>query len=96
MDNRIYYINLYDYYGELLTEKQKGYFENYYFDNLTLLEISENEHISRNAVHKQIKEALKKLDYYEEKLGLLSKANKINLLIETLDQELKEQIKEII
>ena len=43
MNERIKYINLYDYYGELLTDKQKEYFEDYYFDNLTLAEISENK-----------------------------------------------------
>ena len=42
MDERLYLINLYDYYGDLLTQKQKDYFEEYYFNNLTLLEISEN------------------------------------------------------
>ena len=40
MDERLYLINLYDYYGDLLTQKQKDYFEEYYFNNLTLLEIS--------------------------------------------------------
>ena len=72
MDNRIYLINLYDYYSELLTEKQREYFEDYYFDNLTLQEISENNDVSRNAVHKQLKETEEKLkqayiDYYINK-----------------------------
>ena len=56
MEDRIYLINLYDYYGDLLTEKQKEYFESYYFANLSLSEISENTKVSRNAVHKQLKE----------------------------------------
>ena len=55
MDKVIYLTNLFDYYGELLTEKQQTYFKDYYFNNLTLAEIAENENISRNAVHKQIK-----------------------------------------
>lgn len=93
MNDRIHYINLYDYYGELLTEKQKDYFEDYYFSNLTLAEISENESISRNAVHKQIKEVEKKLDYYEEKLSLLSKAIKIK---ELLNENDFDKIKDLI
>ena len=40
MDKTIYLINLYDYYEGLLTEKQKEYFKDYYFDNLSLSEMS--------------------------------------------------------
>lgn len=96
MDNQIYYSNLYDYYKELLTEKQKQYFEEYYFDNLTLKEISENEQISRNAVHKQIKDVEKKLEFYEEKLHLYSNYKQLQKLIEPLEQTLKDEIEEFI
>ncbi|MBR1718063.1 MAG: HTH domain-containing protein, partial [Bacilli bacterium] len=65
MDNRLYLIDLYDLYGELLTDKQQSYFEDYYFDNLTLQEIAENSDVSRNAIHKQIKEAEDKLNHFE-------------------------------
>lgn len=96
MDNCIYLINLYDYYGELLTEKQREYFEEYYFNNLSLAEISENEKVSRNAVHKQLKESANKLEFYEEKLELLKKAKQIEELIKNLDTKTQEQIKELI
>ena len=66
MQERLYLIDLYDYYGELLTDKQKIYFEDYYFNNLSLAEISENYDISRNAIHKQLKEVETKLLNYEE------------------------------
>ena len=56
MDNNTKYVILYDYYGELLTTKQRKYFEDYYFNNYSLKEISENENISRNGVFKQIKD----------------------------------------
>ncbi len=96
MDDRIYLINLYDYYGDLLTLKQQEYFETYYFDNLTLSEISENNSISRNAVHKQLREVVTKLTMYEEKLQLYEKSLKIKRIIENLDQEIKEKIEELI
>lgn len=96
MDDTIYLNNLYDYYGDLLTGKQRKYFEDYYFTNLTLSEISENNGVSRNAVYKQIKEAVSKLEFYEEKLRLLKKATKIKQLIKPLDKELQEKIKELI
>ena len=54
MDHRLYITALYDIYGELLTTKQQEYFEDYYFNNLTLAEISENLGITRTAVHNQI------------------------------------------
>ena len=36
MEQRDYLVILYDYYGELLNEDNKKYFEDYYFDNLYL------------------------------------------------------------
>ncbi len=96
MDYRIYLINLYDFYGDLLTEKQKKYFEYYYFDNLSLAEISENNNISRNAVHKQIKEVETKLEMYEQKLNLYEKSKKIKFLIKDLDNNLKNKIEELL
>ena len=73
MDNRNYLIILYDFYGELLNDKQREYFEDYYFNNLSLGEISENVGVSRNAIHKNIKGSEEKLYFYEEKLGLYQK-----------------------
>ncbi len=89
-------VTLFDYYGELLTDKQQLYFSDYYFDNLTLAEISENYDISRNAIHKQIKEAVLKLEYYEATLNLIKKSAEIKELIKELDKELKEKIEELI
>ena len=60
----LHYVELFDYYGELFTDKQKEYFIDYYFNNLTLQEIADNNSVSRNAVHKNIKDILQKLDYY--------------------------------
>ncbi len=63
-------IELYDLYQALLTEKQKEYFESYYFDNYSITEISENKDVSRNAVHDQLKKTVSKLIDYEKKLKL--------------------------
>ena len=94
MDSRFYLIDLYDIYGELLTDKQKAYFEDYYYNNLTLSELSENYNVSRNAIHKQLKEAENKLKEYESKLKLYEKKEKILDLIK--DEEIKEKIKELL
>jgi len=90
------YSVLFDYYGELFTEKQKDYFMDYYFNNLTLQEIADNNNVSRNAVHKNIKDILQKLDYYEEKLNLYDNKKKIEKLIENIDVDIKSKIEELI
>ena len=90
------YVYLFDYYGDLFTDKQKEYFTDYYFNNLTLQEIADNNGVSRNAIHKNIKDILNKLDYYEEKLKLLSNKKKIEKIIENIDNDIKERIKELI
>lgn len=87
---------LYDYYGELLTDKQRLYFEDYYFDNLSLQEIADNNNISRNAVHNSLKDIVNKLNYYEDKLKLYEKGKEINKLIENMDENVKKRIKELI
>lgn len=98
MDNYIYYVTLFDYYGSLLTEKQRQYFEDYYFENLSLSEISENLGISRNAVNKQIHKTIEKLEYYEKKLELYQKSEKIKKWLEQsqIEPRIKEKIEKII
>ncbi len=96
MDRKIYMNNLYDYYGELLTDKQRKYFEDYYFNDLSLGEISSNMDVSRNAVYNQLKSALDRLEFYEEVLHLYEKSLRIKSLIRNLDSELILKIEELI
>lgn len=97
MEETIYLNNLYDYYKELLTEKQQNYFEDYYHNNLTLSEIAENNDISRNAVHKQLKETKKLLENYENKLNLIEKTNKIiEIIKKENNQKLLDEIERIL
>ncbi len=96
MEKKFYYNALYDYYKELLTEKQQEYFEGYYFHDFSLGEIADNESVSRNAVFTQVKIVLEKLDFYEEKLHLLENSQKIRSYIQDLDDEVKQKIEELI
>lgn len=64
---------LYDFYGELLTEKQKQVYEMHYQNDLSLTEIGEELSISRQAVRDQLKRTEKILQDYEEKLQLVSR-----------------------
>lgn len=95
MKEFVYYNNLYDYYKELLTLKQKEYFEDYYQNNLTLSEMADNYQVSRNAIHKQLKDTVKLLEEYESKLGLYEKFNKIISLVKD-DEKLLNKIERII
>lgn len=86
---------LFDYYGELLTIKQQEFFKDYYFDNLTLQEIADNNDISRNAVHKTLNTINAKLEYYEEKLKLYDKALKMQDLVKDLEENKRNQIMDL-
>ena len=60
---------LLDFYGEMLTEKQRSFLEYYYNDDLSLSEIAENEGITRQGVRDAIKRAESQLLEMEVKLG---------------------------
>ncbi len=97
MDKKIYLSNLYDYYKELFTDKQKMYFEDYYFNDLSLSEIAENSSVSRNAVFNQLKIMEEKLIELENCLKLDEKKKKIiNLLVNNISDELLEQVKNLL
>lgn len=97
MEKSVYLTILFDYYGNLLTEGQRTYFKNYYFDNLSLSEISENMNVSRNAIHKQLKVIEEKLNFYEDSLHLYDKDNKLNKIIEEIeDKNVKKKLKELL
>lgn len=96
MEEVIYLNELYDFYGSLLTDKQRDYFENYYFNNLSLGEMAENYGVSRNAIHKQLKIVEERLKYYEENLELLEKAKKAEELVQKInDKKLRDEILEL-
>lgn len=97
MDERNNLIILYDYYGGLLSDKQKEYFEQYYFENLSLSEMAENLNISRNAIHKVLKNINTKLYRYEEILKLKEKNQKLEKIVNTIpDKNIQNQIKKIL
>ena len=96
MEERNKLVLLFDYYGQLLSEDQIKYFEEYYFNNLSLAEIADNYNLSRNAVHKQIKTAVDKLYFYDDKLKLIEKYNKILKEIDDIDENKKNKITKII
>ena len=62
------YLQLWDCYGQLLTETQRELCELYYMCDLSLAEIAEQKGISRQSVSDTLKKSRELLDYYEGKL----------------------------
>ncbi|MDD7454235.1 MAG: YlxM family DNA-binding protein [Blautia obeum] len=64
---------LYDFYGELLTERQRQVYESVVLEDYSLSEVAEELEISRQGVHDMIKRCNHILEGYEEKLHLVEK-----------------------
>jgi len=75
---------LLDYYGELLTEKQKTCFDLYYNQDLSLGEIAEEAGISRQGVHDSLARAEAILLDYERKLGCVARAEQQQQALNTI------------
>ena len=75
---------LLDFYGELLTEKQREALELYYNDDLSLGEIGADFGISRQGVRDNIKRAEAILFEMEEKLGLAEKFSRIKTSLDSI------------
>ena len=87
MKNQTYRMTmLFDFYGELLTERQKEFFDLYYNEDLSLAEIAENEGITRQGVRDSIKRAEAQMLEMEERLGLARRFRKLGADIEEIYQ----------
>ena len=64
---------LFDFFGDLLTEKQREYFDLYYNEDLSLSEIAENAGISRQGVRDLIVRAENFLLETERKTGIVAR-----------------------
>ena len=97
MKDLVYYNELFEIYSELLTDKEKDAFKDYYFEDLSLSEIAENKDISRAAVSKMVNNVIDKLNYYE---SIIHKYEIIQNLKSLIDEnnvnEIKKKINDII
>ena len=64
---------LYDFYGELLTERQQQVYESVVLEDYSLSEVAEDLGISRQGVHDMIKLCNHTLEEYESRLHLVEK-----------------------
>ena len=93
MVEKMYEISmLYDFYGELLTPRQKSIMQYYYEENYSLGEIAVETGVSRQAVYDAVRKAEKSLHSYEEKLGLVKRFIQTESDIEKAEQAIDEII----
>lgn len=79
---------LLDFYGELLTDKQRDCFDLHYNEDLSLSEIAEQLGISRQGVWDNIRRAEAAMEAVEEKTGLLRRFSKEKRDLEALQAKL--------
>lgn len=80
---------LFDFYGDLLTDKQKELFDLYYNHDLSLSEIAEQVNITRQGVRDSIVRAEHALQTMEDNLGLVSKYGQIDRHVQEIASDVK-------
>ena len=75
---------LLDFYGDMLTDKQRDVIDLYYNDDLSLAEIAQNEGITRQGVRDSIKRGEAQLFEMEERLGLAKRFGKMEERLQSI------------
>lgn len=97
MSERDYLMDLYDIYKDLLTDKQRKYFQNYYFEDLTLQEASDELNVSKQIISKTILQVTNKLKKYESTLHLNKIYNVLTVIRETTtDENIKKELDKLL
>ena len=79
---------LYDFYGALLTDKQREVMELYHEENYSIVEIADELGVTKQAIHENLRKSEKILRSYEEKLGLMKSLLDTRELIEAIDKKI--------
>ena len=72
-DDTLLMTMLFDFFGDLLTEKQREYYDLYHNEDLSLSEIAEKAGITRQGVYDIITRAEKSLAIIEQKTGVIKR-----------------------
>lgn len=81
---------LFDFYGELLTDKQREYYDLHYNEDLSLYEIAEQSGVSRQAVWDIIRRAEASMLETEQKTGFVAKAIRRREELEAIGEQLQQ------
>lgn len=90
------FIELYEVYKELFTANQRRILDGYYDYDLTLSELAEEAGTTRQSVYDAVRKAKVTLNEYESKLGLLKLKKKLEEFSETLPEDKKNELKNIL
>ena len=96
MKKDLRYVELFELYQGLLTDRQRELFKSHYYYDLSLSEIAEPDGNTRQNVYMAIKTVKEKLDEYEAVLKLREKTAKIRTVCEKLERTDKTLTKEIL
>lgn len=77
---------LFDFYGDLLTERQREFYDLYYNEDLSLAEIAENYGISRQGVRDVIVRAEAAMTEIEDKTHIIRRFQQSKTAIAAIDQ----------
>jgi len=77
---------LMDFYGDMLTDRQRTFLEYYYVDDLSLAEIAENEGITRQGVRDAIKRAEAQIYQMEDRLGLARRFREVQKGLQEINE----------
>lgn len=94
MKNQTYRMTLlFDFYGDLLTDRQKEFYDLYYNEDLSLAEIAENYGITRQGVRDVIVRAEEILTDVEDKTGIIRRFHKMQEYIKVVEDSLDAVIR---
>ncbi len=85
IDNMAYESLLYDFYGVLLTDKQREVMELYHEENYSIVEIAKELKVSKQAIYENLRKSDAILRNYEAKLGLMLSLLRTRELIESVE-----------
>jgi len=75
---------LYDFYGDLLTDRQREFYDLYYNEDLSLAEIAENYGISRQGVRDVIVRAEAAMTEVEDKTHLIRRFHQMQAQLDAM------------
>ena len=87
MEKDFEFVELFEIYKELLTEKQRELFSSHYLFDLSLSEIAEEDGGTRQSVYDAVKKVKRKLLEYEKALGIKEKKQKLLALLDDINDE---------
>ena len=91
MKNQAYRMALlFDFYGDMLTDRQKEFYDLYYNEDLSMAEIAENYGITRQGVRDVIVRAEGILTELEDKTGIIRRFHKMQEQLQSVDDAMDQ------